>query len=128
MKDIEDLDDIKIFVDEFYLKVKKDLLIGPIFLEKIPENWQPHLEKMYAFWNAALFGIPGFRGNPFAKHAPLNIEEKHFERWLVLFKETIQQYFNCNKATETIDRANLMASMFLNRLNLLKGDTSKVVF
>jgi hemoglobin len=128
MKDIEDLDDIKIFVDEFYLKVKKDLLIGPIFLEKIPENWQPHLEKMYAFWNAALFGIPGFRGNPFAKHAPLNIEEKHFERWLVLFKETIQQYFNGNKATETIDRANLMASMFLNRLNLLKGDTSKVVF
>jgi hemoglobin len=128
MKDIEDLDDIKIFVDEFYLKVKKDLLIGPIFLEKIPENWQPHLEKMYAFWNAALFGMPGFRGNPFAKHAPLNIEEKHFERWLVLFKETIQQYFNGNKATETIDRANLMASMFLNRLNLLKGDTSKVVF
>jgi hemoglobin len=128
MKNIEDLDDIKTFVDEFYLKVKKDLLIGPIFLEKIPENWQPHLEKMYVFWNAALFGIPGFRGNPFAKHAPLNIEEKHFERWLVLFKETIQQYFNCNKATETIDRANLMASMFLNRLNLLKGDTSKVVF
>lgn len=128
MKDIKDLDDIKIFVDEFYLKVKKDPLIGPIFLDKIPENWQPHLEKMYAFWNAALFGIPGFRGNPFAKHAPLNIEEKHFERWLVLFIETIHQYFKGNKAIETVDRANMMASMFLNRLNLLKGDTSKVVF
>ena len=78
-KEIKDIEDIKVFVDEFYTRVRGDELIGPIFMEKITD-WRPHLDKMYAFWNAALFGVAGFRGNPFAKHAPLKIGPAHFER------------------------------------------------
>ena len=128
MKDIEDIADIKLFVDEFYLKVKKDELIGPVFLEVIPQDWQPHLNKMYAFWNGALFGIPGFKGNPFAKHAPLKIEKVHFERWLFLFDETIDQYFDGEMATDVKKRAHLMAQMFLNRLQGMSFGADKVIF
>lgn len=97
--DVKNLEDITVFVDKFYGKVQYDELIGPVFAGAI-QNWTPHLEQMYRFWNAALFGVPGFWGNPFAKYAPLAIEEKHFERWLTLFTETIDENFEGEIATE----------------------------
>ncbi|GAB2977471.1 hypothetical protein GCM10027049_10760 [Mucilaginibacter puniceus] len=92
-KDIKDIMSIRLFVDDFYGKVRQDAVLGPIFDEAIQDNWGPHLEKMYAFWNAALFGVPGFRENPFAKHAPLKIGPVHFDRWLELFSKTIDENF-----------------------------------
>jgi hemoglobin len=127
MKTIENIEDIKVFVNEFYARVKADPFIGPIFLETIPEDWQPHLDKMYAFWNGALFGVPGFRGNPFAKHAPLQIGTEHFNRWLELFFSTIDDHFEGAVATDAKNRAELMAYMFLNRLQNMNRGTSHVI-
>jgi len=124
--DIKGLNDIVLFVDMFYSKVQRDELIGPIF-NNVIKDWQPHLEKMYMFWNAALFGVPGFQGNPFAKHAPLPIEGKHFERWILLFNETIDEHFEGEMATDAKKRAGLMAAMFLNRLENMKGGSDKVI-
>jgi hemoglobin len=124
--DIKNLDDIVLFVDEFYNKVQRDNLIGPIFNDTITD-WGPHLEKMYRFWNAALFSVPGFKGNPFAKHAPLPIEGKHFDRWLELFNATIDENFDGEMVKETKNRALLMADMFLNRLQNMRGGPGKVI-
>jgi len=124
---IEDIEDIRVFVDEFYTRVRTDELIGPIFMEKI-SDWRPHLDKMYAFWNAALFGVPGFRGNPFAKHAPLKIDGTHFERWLELFYATIDERFEGHIADDAKKRAALMANMFLTRLQQLNGNSDRVIF
>jgi hemoglobin len=126
-KEIEDIEDIKVFVNDFYGKVRNDQLIGPVFLEKITGDWQPHLNKMYAFWNAALFGVPGFKGNPFAKHAPLKIDQRHFTRWLQLFYETIDERFEGFIADDAKKRAELMANMFLYRLQQMNGDPDKVI-
>ena len=125
-KKIEDIEDIKVFVDQFYGSVQTDALIGPVFMEAIAD-WGPHLEKMYAFWNAALFGVPGFRGNPFAKHAPLKIGQAHFERWLELFYATIDERFEGDVAEDAKKRAELMASMFLIRLQQLNGNSDRVI-
>jgi hemoglobin len=127
MKEIENIGDIKLFVNEFYAKVKADPFIGPVFLETIPEDWQPHLNKMYAFWNGALFGVPGFRGNPFAKHAPLKIGPEHFNRWLELFFLTIDENFEGRVAADAKNRAELMAHMFLSRLQKMGGASDKVI-
>lgn len=124
--DIKGFDDIVLFVDGFYHKVRQDELMGPIF-NNVISDWTPHLQKMYAFWNAALFGIPGFKGNPFARHAPLPIEGRHFDRWLELFNETIDTHFEGKMAADTKKRAGLMAAMFLNRLDDMKGGSGKVV-
>jgi hemoglobin len=124
--DIKGLSDIVLFVDTFYSKVQSDDLIGPVF-NNVIKDWQPHLDKMYMFWNAALFGVPGFKGNPFAKHAPLPIEFKHFERWIILFNETIDEHFEGEMATDAKKRAGLMAAMFLNRLENMKGGFDKVI-
>lgn len=126
MKELENLDDIKLFVDEFYSKVRADGLIGPIFTSVITD-WQPHLDKMYAFWNAALFGVAGFKGNPFAKHAPLPISQEHFDRWLELFAETIDANFSGAMAGDTKQKAGLMAAMFVSKLSKIKQWPSHVI-
>ncbi|HYO20944.1 MAG TPA: group III truncated hemoglobin, partial [Flavisolibacter sp.] len=86
--DIKDKKDIEAFVDRFYSKVRNNELLSPVFDSKISnEAWPQHLQRMYAFWNAILFGETGFQGNPMQKHVSLPIEEKHFGQWLNLFRE-----------------------------------------
>ncbi|MDO3627187.1 group III truncated hemoglobin [Mucilaginibacter sp. BT774] len=126
IKDITGLEDIQLFVDEFYGKVREDDLIGPVFADVIAD-WQPHLEKMYAFWNAVLFGEPGFKGNPFAKHAPLPIAGEHFGRWLELFAETIDEHFIGSIAEQAKQKAGLMAAMFMNKLDRMRNGSSHVI-
>jgi hemoglobin len=127
MNDIEDLTSIKILVDEFYTRVRLDGLLGPVFAEVKKNDWQPHLDKMYAFWNAALFGVPGFKGNPFARHAPLPIGNAHFDRWLDLFKETVDAHFFGPMADDAKNRAGLMAVMFMSKLANMKGGSGRVI-
>jgi len=125
-QDIKNLADITVFVDKFYGKVQQDNLIGPIFNNTIAD-WGPHLEKMYKFWNAALFSVPGFKGNPFAKHAPLPIADEHFDRWMELFTDTIDENFEGDMAENTKKRAKLMADMFLTRLKHMHGGPGRVI-
>lgn len=113
--DIKNHNDIIIFINGFYNKVKQDELLGPIF-NGVVADWAAHLEKMYKFWNAALFEVPGFKGNPFAKHAPLPIAAEHFNRRLFLSNEIIDNSLEGEMATDTKKRAELMAAMFLSRL------------
>lgn len=127
MGDIEGIESIQHFVDEFYNKVKQDELLGPVFTSVIKDNWQPHLNKMYAFWNAALFSMPGFKGNPFARHAPLPIQPLHFKRWLELFNQTINENFTGPVADDAKNRAQLMDAMFQAKLSHVKEGFNKVI-
>ena len=47
-------DGIHQLVDAFYTKVRRDPELAPIFLRAIPGDWQPHLNKMYAFWSSVM--------------------------------------------------------------------------
>lgn len=120
MEDIRNKNDISVFVDSFYDKVKRDAKLGPVFLGAITGDWQPHLDKMYAFWDSVLFGVAGFSGNPFARHAPLPIGQEHFDQWLVLFDETIDSLFSGPVAREAKNRAQLIAKIFVSRLTGMK--------
>ncbi len=123
--DITGLEDIKLLVDAFYTSVQKDELLSPIFLSRLHDHWGPHLEKMYTFWNAALFGVKGYTGNPFAKHATMAVDAEHFERWLTLFLGTIDAHFDGPVAEDAKKRALIMATNFERRIDGLKG-TDKV--
>lgn len=127
-KDLTGIDDIKIMVDVFYEKIRKDELLGPIFNFRLSTYWEPHLEKMYTFWNAALFGVKGYNGNPFMKHATMELGEEHFERWLNLFNETVNTYFEGQVAEDAKNRAAIMAHMFMHKLDQIKQHNTKPVF
>jgi hemoglobin len=111
-KDILSLEDVKLLVDTFYGKVREDKLIGPIFDERIQDRWPEHLAKMYTFWQTVLLGEHTYYGSPFPPHAKLPVEKIHFERWLTLFSETLNDLFTGEIAAEAMWRANKMAEMF----------------
>ena len=116
-KDILSLEDVKLLVDTFYGKVREDKLIGPIFDERIQDRWPEHLAKMYTFWQTVLLGEHTYYGSPFPPHAKLPVEKIHFERWLSLFSETLNELFKGEVAREAIWRANKMAEMFQFKIN-----------
>jgi hemoglobin len=115
-KDIEGIDDIRKVVDAFYEKVRVDELLAPVFNERI-EDWPTHLETMYRFWNAALFGVRDYKGNPFMKHATLPVEREHFIRWLTLFNATLDVLFEGPKVDEAKQRSLIMAQTFHSRIH-----------
>ncbi len=125
--DIKGIDDIKLLVDEFYGKVAEDNLLSPIFNFRLSTHWGPHLEKMYTFWNAALFGVKGYVGNPFSKHATMEVDESHFERWLSLFNETVDLHFEGLIADQAKNKASAMADMFLSKIKNNKGNNTRPV-
>ena len=112
LNDIQNLDDIKLLVDTFYSKVQKDPLIGPIFNEKIGNNWPAHLERMYRFWQTILLEEHTYSGSPFPPHKHLPIEKAHFNRWMEIFTETIDRLYAGELAEEAKLRAKNMAEMF----------------
>ena len=85
---------IRQLVDAFYVKVRRDPELAPIFLRAIPGDWQPHLNKMYAFWSSVMLTTGRYKGNPVVKHLVIpGIRPHLFERWLALFNETCGELF-----------------------------------
>ena len=123
-KKIETLEDIQLLVDQFYTKVRRDKLIGPIFNRRIGDQWPKHLEKMYRFWQTVLLKDHTYYGSPFPPHAQLAIEEKHFKRWITLFKETVEERFEGPKAEEALWRASKMAEMFQMKIEHIQKNDS----
>lgn len=125
--DITSLEDIKLMVDDFYGRVAQDDLLAPIFNFRLSSYWEPHLQKMYTFWNAVLFGVKGYDGNPFIKHATMELTEVHFERWIGLFYGTIDTHFEGPMAEEAKNRGLMMANMFQIKLESLKKSNVKPI-
>ena len=124
-KDIETLEDIQNLVNQFYEVVRQDELIGPIFNSIIEDRWPQHLEKMYRFWQTILLDERTYQGTPFAPHAVMPLEARHFERWLTLFYQTVTNLYESIKANEALWRADKMAEMFqikLEHYRKIKGN------
>lgn len=114
--DITTREDIKLLVDKFYDKVKVDGLIGPVFSHV---DWPQHLPVMYDFWSSMLLGDQTYRGNPLQKHLPLPVQPQHFDRWLILFRETVNDHFSGEKAEEVKSRATSIAGIFQAKMGLV---------
>lgn len=126
-KDIENLEDVKQLVNMFYDRVRINELIGPIFNDKIQDRWEMHLQQMYSFWQTVLLEEHTYNGRPFPPHAHLPISQEHFDTWLGLFKNTIDELFEGPKVEEAKWRANQMAQMFLNKIEYFKEYTGKTL-
>lgn len=105
-KDITNRDDVKLLVVAFYDKIRTDDVLSPIFNRMIPDEcWQEHLEKLTDFWETNLFGVAKFKGSPTQKHVKTDrafeytLGKAHFDRWLDLWKCTLDTLFYGDKAT-----------------------------
>lgn len=106
---------VKLLVDSFYGKARKDELIGPIFNQVIGDHWDEHLPTMYRFWEDILFNTQEYSGNPMFIHRQLNervpLQTEHFERWKKLWIETVRELFEGDKAELAEQRAVSIATV-----------------
>ena len=119
--DIAGRADIERLVNDFYGRVRSDELLGFIFERVAEVDWASHLPKMYDFWETVLFGTRSFRGNPLAAHARLvertEMGRPQFQRWLELFRETVDSLFEGDRAGHIKRSAEDMANVIYSRIN-----------
>lgn len=125
MTDIENRNDIELIVNNFYTKVKADDMISFMFDHV---DWVKHLPLMYDFWDNVLFYTGNYSGNPMAKHQMAHqrhpMTKEHFERWLSLFTETVDELHIGHNANTLKDRAKSIASIM--QLKIIGNDISIV--
>jgi len=103
-----DDDMIRALVDDFYVRVRADSAIGPIFKSSNTE-WEPHLETMRDFWSSIMLMSGKYKGKPIMAHMPLGLRPTHFARWLHLFEQSAKDVCPPHAAQLFIDRAHRIA-------------------
>ena len=124
-KDISTITDVKILVDDFYNRIRANELLAPIFNGIIGDNWGKHLQRMYDFWQTILLETPVYNGSPFMKHQKLPIAKEHFDVWIELWNQTIDEHFLGEKADEAKWRAARMSEMFQYKLDYYKNNSAQ---
>jgi hemoglobin len=118
---------IETLIRGFYARVRKDPLLAPVFESRIAD-WEPHLDKMFAFWSSMTLHTARYHGQPMAKHMPLAVDARHFDRWLALFEETAREVCPPAAAGRFIERARRVAESLelgvasANNILLRKGE------
>ena len=120
-KDIENRADIDDLMNRFYAKATTDETIGYIFTDVANLNLEHHLPIIGDFWESLLFGTGSYQKhgrNPLLVHAALNEKTplliEHFERWLELFRISVDDKFAGDRAEFIKLRANAIANRMLN--------------
>ena len=123
IKQIENIEDVKLLVDTFYGKVQEDEILKDVFNNVIQNRWSQHLEKMYRFWQTVLLDDERtYFGAPFPPHAQLSVDAVHFERWLKLFYGTVDSLFIGERAERAKWQGNRMAEMFLYKIQYYRNN------
>jgi len=127
-RDISGEEDIKNLVDTFYERVKRDDIIGLIFNTIIGADWSHHLPVMYSFWTTILLNKQGYKGNVIQKHIEIDkkikLQKEHYDRWILLWQQTVDALFEGEKAEEAKNRASLMIQLISMKVDWSRLDNS----
>lgn len=102
---------ISLLVDEFYRRIRADETLGPIFEQAIGDRWDYHLPRMKSFWASVALNAGTYSGQPVPAHKKLSqVEQSHFQTWLALFRQTLQDTAPTPEAVDYfMERANRIA-------------------
>lgn len=125
-KTIKSRNEISELVHAFYDKVRADPVISHFFNEVI-EDWDEHLEKLTDFWETNLLFIKKYKGNPMREHLAVDaqfepgINFEHFNRWLELWKTTIDDLFTGETAEVAKARAANIATIIFKKIAVARA-------
>ena len=121
-----DEDMVRAVVHGFYDEIRRDDLLGPIFLGIIAaEDWPHHLTKMCDFWSATLLRTSRYEGRPLPPHLAIEgLDEKHFRRWLKLFRTTVKRLCPPEVAQLFMNRAFRIAHSFRLAIAFHRGENT----
>jgi hemoglobin len=122
-RDIENRGDCERLVRAFYSRALGDPLIGWIFVDVAKLDLEAHVPVIASFWETVLLGSQSYRGGAFRPHAALHmkagLQAGHFERWLVLWRTTVDDLFAGERAELAKAHAARVAQAFHRRLDAL---------
>lgn len=95
-------------VRTFYGRARLDLLIGPIFEDRVLD-WDKHLGRMCAFWSSVALMSGRYHGQPMVAHLPLPVDTPHFDRWLEIFAQAVHDVCPPAAAAHFLERAQRIA-------------------
>ena len=118
--DIRDRADCERLVRAFYSRTLADPVIGFIFTDVAKLDLEAHVPRISSFWETVLLGARSYGGGAFRPHAELHAKVRlrrgHFERWLVLWRTTVDELFDGELAELAKSHAERVATAFLARL------------
>lgn len=115
MRDIETKEDIAFLMEAFYSKMLTDKVVGYIFTDVAQLDLKSHLPSLTNFWENMLLNGNGYKKDVMSIHLQLNQKEnltlEHFERWLQLLSETVNEHFKGEVAIKMVHNAQNIAKM-----------------
>jgi hemoglobin len=123
LPDIATTADCERIVRAFYGKAMEDEKIGWLFVEVAELDLEEHIPKISAFWATNLLGAKSYSGGAFGVHGRLHqkaggLTQAHFERWLVLWCQTVDEFYDGPIAAAAKVHALRVANAFYGRLQM----------
>ena len=114
---------VRAVVEAFYAKARQDDVVGPVFNRVIAaEDWPAHLSKITDFWSSMLLGTASYMGRPMPKHIAIpELSDAHFQRWLNLFRMTVEELCPEPVAALFVERAETIGNNFRIRIAQFRG-------
>jgi hemoglobin len=123
VRDIEHRGDCERLVRAFYSRAMTDPMIGWIFVDVAELDLEAHVPVIASFWETILLGAQSYRGGAFRPHAELHAKVRlrsgHFERWLALWRTTVDELFAGARAELAKAHATRVGHAFHSRLEAL---------
>jgi hemoglobin len=123
LPDISSREDCERLVRTFYGRALTDPVIGFIFVDVAHLDLEAHVPKIASFWETILLGAQSYAGGAFRPHAAINaqvpLRAGHFERWLWLWRTTVDELFAGERAELAKTHAERVARAFHARLQML---------
>ena len=103
----------------FYGRVRDDDLLGPVFAAHV-HDWPAHLRTLGDFWCSVALRANRYRGNPMGVHRALQGSgERHFQRWLALWRDTVPQVIEPEGAARLVGHAERIGTSLRLGMGLL---------
>ena len=121
--DIQDRADCERLVRAFYGRALTDPVLGFIFVDVAKLDLEAHVPRIASFWETILLGAQSYAGGAFRPHAALHTKVRlragHFERWLWLWRTTVDGLFAGPRAELAKAHADRVARAFHARLAMM---------
>lgn len=118
--DITTRNDCERLVRAFYGRALQDPIIGYLFTDVAKLDLEAHVPVLTDFWDTLLLGAKSYDRGAFHPHAALHQKAElrvgHFERWLHLWYETVDELFAGPRAELAKGHAFRLANAFRMRL------------
>jgi len=123
LPDITTREDCERLVRAFYGRALTDPIIGFIFVDVAKLDLEAHIPRIASFWETILLGAQSYGGGAFRPHAAINAQVPlvagHFERWLWLWRATVDELFAGERAELAKTHADRVARAFHARLRMM---------